>query len=146
MKLKCVEKTERHDPSFSVGTIYDIKSWGNEFYFVDGDDGLEWSIDREKLEFAGFPQYGVFEIVEKPKAISVDNSANTTEPVMVATLRNIQEQCSRANLSISIDPEGFNVFDCDNDMQTQVDSVAEVIEILETKIDFKDSMGKWGWL
>ena len=136
MKVKCIknEFTDASDPEFTLGSVYDFCE---ETGCLLGDDGWEWILD-ENLCFAG--QEGALQFE------SVDNSDNTKEPMYIATLRSIQEQCSRANLSISIDPEGFNIFDCDTDMQVQVGSVADVIEILETKLEYQDSMGKWGWL
>jgi len=145
MKVKCVENNfESHlDPEFTVGKVYEMRDDG----CIIGDDDCNWWLDDDYC-YSGRPDMAKFEPVTESgnNRREVEPGINQTESVQIATLRSIQEQCSRANLSISIDPEGFNIFDCDTDMQTMVHSVAEVIEILETKIEYRDYMGKWGWL
>ena len=145
MKLKCIENVNRADVSFTLGRIYEVVRETDCVYYVTGDDDTEWCVNKDTLEYCGNPAIGVFEIVDESTSTDEFFWKDQTEPVFIATLRSIQEQCSRANLSISIDPEGFNIFDCDTDMQTMVHSAADAVEILETKLEYKDSMGKWGW-
>ena len=165
MKLKCVRKADSRDPSFTEGGVYDVVKEGPDTYLVLGDDKAAWDIEKGTLEFSGMPECGIFEIVEEASDVNQTTVSNPDfpkvtresyahhpsqdehkEPTYIATLRSIQEQCYKANLSISIDPSGFNIFDCDTAMQTMVHSVAETIEILETKIEYKDSMVRWVWL
>jgi len=146
MKLKCIENVNRADVSFTLGRIYEVVRETDCVYYVTGDDDIKWCINKDTLEYRGNPAIGVFEIVDESTSTDEFFWKDQTEPVFIATLRSLQEQCSRANLSISIDPGGFNIFDCDTDMQTMVHSAAEAVEILETKLEYKDSMGKWGWL
>ena len=49
-------------------------------------------------------------------------------------------------MSISIDPEGFNIFDLDTEKQVLVHSVEEVDEIVGAKESYQESMSKWEWL
>ena len=158
MKLKCVRKADDRDPSFTVGNTYevDVGLSDNDSYIICGDDRCTWAITKDTLEFAGMPEFGIFEIVEEPELTEDEHYApyfdepmspqRTRDAVQVAAIRSIQEQCSKANLSISIDPEGFNIFDCDTDMQTMVHSVADVLEILESKLKFKSDMEQYQWM
>lgn len=146
MKLKCVSSGR---DSFTAGEKYDVievEPCGN--YKIESNFGTQMTVFGESLKLQLNPSVQ-FELTEEPCDLYCDKPMtpqSTMESLKIATLRRIQEQCSKANLSISIDPEGFNIFDCDTDMQTMVHSVAETIEILETKIEYKDSMGKWGWV
>lgn len=149
MKLKCI-MCDRRSVTFTEGALYEAKP--SDFYkdefVVTNDygnrdtvplDGALWKF--EIVEPSGEGLWGqLWEEAEQRL-----EQKQSQEPVQVAVIRSIQEQCSRANLSISIDPEGFNIFDCDTDMQTMVHSAADAVEILETKLEYKDSMGKWGW-
>jgi len=155
MKLMCTSKLSTDDWSFTVGKTYVVERYSAGLYYVIGNDGDEWAIDSDTLEFCGNPAIGVFETVKEPELTEDEHYApyfdepmspqRTRDAVQVAAIRSIQEQCSKANLSISIDPEGFNIFDCDNDLQVMVHSVADVLEILESKLKFKEDMANWSW-
>lgn len=133
------------DKFFTFGAIYTIVQ-GEDNCLIDNQGDFHGIALGYRGIWEASGDNSEFKMLDGSQVISVDSLTNTTESVQIATLRSIQEQCSRANLSISIDPEGFNIFDCDTDMQTMVHSVADAVEILETKLEYKDSMGKWGWL
>ena len=162
MKLKCVENnfTDLLDPAFTVGRVYEMRDDG----CIKGDDDYNWKLN-DNYCYSLQPDMAKFEIVtehgnnqrdEQPTANLEEagiqfcdkpmTPRGTRDALQAETLRSIQEQCSKANLSISIDPAGFNIFDCDTDMQTMVHSVIDVVEILESKFKFKNDMEKYQWM
>lgn len=150
MKLKCI-MCDRRSVTFTEGALYEAKP--SDFYkdefVVTNDygnrdtvplDGALWKFEIVKeLELTEDEHYAPY--FDEPMS-----PQRTKDAVQVAAIRSIQEQCSKVNLSISIDPSGFNVFDCDNDLQVMVHSVADVLEILESKLKFKSDMEKYQWM
>ncbi|QDP66539.1 MAG: hypothetical protein Tp1111DCM1126091_45 [Prokaryotic dsDNA virus sp.] len=145
MKLKCLRAGNSW---FTEGKVYNIDEEWEDAYVIMDDDCDSGVINKDSLVERNTDEINLFEIVADSTSIEVTGPLwkDQTEPVQVAAIRSIQEQCSRANLSISIDPEGFNIFDCDTDMQVMVHSVADVLEILESKLKFKSDMEKYQWM
>ena len=153
MKLKCVSGVSAY---VTNGKLYDIlyEDAGGD-YTIESDCGVTMTVLRRNLQllinagvtfqlwsdYVATPEEACSQYADKPAT-----PQRTKDALQVAAIRSIQEQCSKANLSISIDPEGFNVFDCDNDLQVMVHSVADVLEILESKLKFKSDMEKYQWM
>ena len=133
MKFKCI-KSDTHGVYFTKDQVYILATEPEDPHVIDDEGDLhEINITDDFIESGmGSAQ---FERVE-----------DEDRHVSTQSLLKLQQKCKRLNMSISIDPEGFNIFDLDTEKQVLVHSVEEVDEIVGAKESYQESMSKWEWL
>ena len=134
MKLKCVRSAVAW---FTEGNVYSVVDDFTRIYEIRDDNGTLSYINKDTLEEIAPPELRgtVFRIYE-----------DCVQTASTQPLSELQQKCNHLNMSISIDPEGFNIFDLDTEKQVLVHSVEEVDEIVGAKESYQESMSKWEWL
>ena len=133
MKFKCI-KPDTHGAYFTKDQVYVLETKPEDPHVIDDEGDLHEIIVTDNFIESGMGR-AQFKLVQDEDQI-----------VSTHVLSELQQKCKQLNMSISIDPEGFNIFDIDTEKQVLVHSVGEVDEIVSAKESYQESMSKWEWL